>query len=83
VSRNTTSGHAWPAFYRGRCNQCGRVFEVGTMVRYEQGRIVEDECDSTAPEEAASMGPNERRVYREQMCPKCFTVHAPGQEGCA
>lgn len=78
-----TFGKAWPAHYGGRCWACGRAFKVGTLVRYEGGHIVEEECDPQAPEEgAAGMGPNERKVYREKMCMLCFTVHSAGQEGC-
>lgn len=77
-----TSLHAWPAHYAGTCGSCEAKFAVGTMVRYDQGRVVEDVCEAKAIERAAAMGPQARKVYREQMCVRCFTVHAPGQEGC-
>lgn len=74
--------HAWPARFGGRCNECGRAFKVGTMVRWEGGHIVEDECDLGVPEDGAAMGPKERVMFRGAMCMRCFTVHAPGQETC-
>lgn len=76
------SGKVWPAYYGGTCSNCGKNFNKGTMVMYEGGRVVEAVCDTPGEHQAASMGPNERAVYREQMCLRCFTVHAPGQEGC-
>lgn len=74
----------WGSYYGGNCSRCQQYFPAGTPVTYEGGRIVEAECRNPEPAEpGVAMGPNELRVYREAMCLKCFTVHAPGQEGCA
>lgn len=77
-----TKTGAWNAYYGGRCASCNRTFKVGTLVRYEGGVIIEDECDQQVPEEDAGLSPVQRQVYREAMCMSCFTVHAPGQKGC-
>jgi hypothetical protein len=75
------SGKVWPAYYGGRCASCERLFVKGTLVKYDGGRVVEEVCPDQDPGELA-MGPKELKLYREAMCVKCFTVHAPGQEGC-
>lgn len=71
----------WLAFYGGKCGACGFNFNKGTPVRWDGGHVVEAECPPR-DEEASGMGPAERKVYREQMCMTCFTVHSAGQKGC-
>jgi hypothetical protein len=73
----------WPAYYGGRCTNCDVTFKAGTMVRWDGGKVVHDECDPAAISQAEGMGPKERKVYRDQMCLRCFMVHAPGQQECA
>lgn len=82
MTMERTSSGAWPAYYGGRCTTCNESFKVGTMVRWDAGKVVHDECEPAAVTEAAKMSPEDRQLYREAMCLKCFTVHAPGQEGC-
>ena len=77
-----TASGAWAAYYGGRCSICAKTFKAGTMVRWEGAKVVHEECDPVAIEEAEEMGPKERALYREKMCVKCFVVHGAGQEEC-
>jgi hypothetical protein len=75
---------AWPAYYGGRCGTCGGNFNKGAMVRWPDtggGRVVHETCEGPEPAELA-MSAAQLVQYREAMCLSCFTVHAPGQEGC-
>jgi hypothetical protein len=70
----------WPAYYDGNCGNCGERFKKGDSVQWgDSGSIVEEHC---SPDNLNAMLAVDRKVYREQMCMKCFTVHGAGQEAC-
>lgn len=73
----------WAAYYPGLCSNCLQHFPPRTMVTYDGKRVVHEVCEPADVEQVEAMGPNERKMYREQMCPRCFTVHGPGQEECS
>lgn len=81
-----TTDRVWLAFYGGKCGNCGYNFNKGTPVRWDASggtglQVVEDVCSARDVEELG-LGASELKVYREQMCMSCFTVHGAGQEGC-
>jgi hypothetical protein len=56
---------AFNARYPGRCADCDEWFDVGSLVRYEEGELIHDEHI-------------EAKVKRPEKspCSHCWTVHA-------
>lgn len=65
------NSRTFAARHAGECAACGEEFDVGTLVRYKNGYLVELQCPS--PEELTE---EELAEVRAARCPRCFCVHA-------
>lgn len=69
---------AWPANYAGVCGNCGKRFEVGTMVTRDSTGVVEEQCLDRGDNLLARPS----QELRAMACTSCWMVHAPGQTEC-
>lgn len=57
------------AKYGGRCADCGEPIHIGDQIRYDDDRVVHDDCDPVPV--------SERPL---DVCDKCFIVRPCGCE---